>query len=182
MQKFKTKDLKHKIAQSFESIAQFCEAAGINPKEFEKELEAGNISADNIIKAAEALNLLTDELCFYFFKPATDPNTEELRAMYEKLTPENKKRFIAKYHELLAEQEAQEKPKYYYFFDCLDGGLSDKYLTAQELAKYIGASEPITEKQIKRIAANYEATLYRYEIDENGNPQNEICIYDPFDM
>lgn len=114
-------------------------------------------------------------------------NTPELQELYEKLNPENKKLFIAKYYELLAEQEAeaaaQECPQYVYFFDCLDGVLSEKYWTAAELSKAEhGGSDPMPEKEIKRIAHNYEATLYRYILDAAGNPTNEACIYDPFDM
>ena len=79
--------------------------------------------------------------------------------------------------------DPEPEPDYYYFFDCLDGTLSDRYLTARELAELTGAaSDTLTEKEIKRIARNYEATLYRYTLDGNGNPQNEHCIYDPFDM
>jgi len=181
-------ELTSKIMREHESIAAFCEAAGIdNAAEFEQELSEGNLSAERIEKAAQALDILPEEIGFYFFRPASDPITEEFYKLYAQLTPENKQKVIAKYYELLAEQEreqaAQEQPEYYYFFDCLDGVLSDRYLTARELAELMtGAADPLSEKEIKRIAANYEATLYRYTMDADGNPQNEQCIYDPFDM
>ena len=187
MTKFENEKLKQKIASKYEDTATFCRAAGIDPEEFEKELEAGDISARNIVKAAQALNLTTKEIDYYFFMPASDPGAEELKALYMELTPENKKLFMIKYYELLAEQE-QEKtpenhPEYYYFFDCLDGVLSDRYLTARELAQLMtGASEPMSEKEIIKTAANYEATLYRYTMDKNNNPQNEKCLYDPFNI
>jgi len=180
-------ELTNKIMREHESIAAFCEAAGIvNPAEFEQELSEGNLSIEHIEKAAQALNILPEEIGFYFFRPASDPMTEEFYKIYAQLTPENKQKVIAKYYELLAEQEreqaAQEQPEYYYFFDCLDGVLSDRYLTARELAELTGAADPLSEKEIKRIAANYEATLYRYTMDADGNPKNEQCIYDPFDI
>lgn len=180
-------ELTNKIMQEHESIAAFCTAAGIvNTAEFEQELSKGDLSAEHIKKAAQALDILPEEIGFYFFRPASDPTIEELYKVYAQLTPENKKKAIAKYHELLAEQErqeAQEQPVYYYFFDCLDGALADRYLTARELSQLVkGAPDPMSEKEIKSIARNYEATLYRYTMDENGNPQNEQCIYDPFDM
>ena len=117
MTKFDNELLKQKIASKYADTAAFCEAAGINPEEFEKELKAGDISADNIIKAAQALSIPAEEIGLYFFKPATDPNTEELKRLYAQLTPENKRLFMIKYYELLAEQEATpEHPEYYYFF------------------------------------------------------------------
>lgn len=182
--KFKNDLLMQKIASMHESTAAFCQAAGIDPEEFEKELAAGDIGADNIIKAAQALSIPAEEIGFYFFRPAIDPTAEEISALYAQLTPENKKLFMIKYYELLAEQEATpEHPEYYYFFDCLDGVLSDRYLTAQELAQLMtGASDPMPERDIIRTAANYEATLYRYVLDSNGNPQNERCLYDPFNI
>jgi len=187
MIKFDNAMLKQKIASKYENTATFCKAAGISPEEFERELEAGDISADNIKKAAQVLSIPAEEIGFYFFRPAIDPTTEELSALYAQLTPENKKLFMIKYYELLAEQEQENnpepRPEYYYFFDCLDGILSDRYLTAQELAQLMtGASDPMPEKDIIRTAANYEATLYRYVLDSNGNPQNEKCLYDPFNI
>lgn len=119
-------------------------------------------------------------------KDANDITREEWTALFNMLTPENKKLFVIKCYELLAEQEAaensaQEQPEYYYFFDCLDGVLSDRYLTARELAQLLtGAADPMPEKDIIRTAANYEATLYRYTMDDNGNPINEKILYDCF--
>lgn len=188
MTKFDNELLKQKIASKYADTAAFCEAAGIdNAAEFEQELSEGNLSAERIEKAAQALDILPEEIGLYFFKPATDPTAEELSALYAQLTPENKKLFMIKYYELLAEQEQENnpepRPEYYYFFDCLDGVLSDRYLTAQELAQLMtGASDPMSERDIIRTAANYEATLYRFTMDTNGNPQNEKCLYDPFNI
>lgn len=74
------------------------------------------------------------------------------------------------------------KTTYYYFFDCLDGVLSDRYYTAKELTELLkGANaEIITEKEIIKTAQNYEATLYRYEMNEENEPINEVCLYDCF--
>jgi len=110
---------------------------------------------------------------------------EEFNAMLEQLTPENKRKLRVKILQLLNAQEGREveQKKYYYFFDCLDGVLSERYLTAQELGQmFTGAADPMPEKEIKRIARNYEAGLYRYEFDQDNNPINEVCLYDPFDM
>lgn len=69
--------------------------------------------------------------------------------------------------------------KYYYFFDCLDGQLGEKYLTSPDVAEIIkGKREELTERELKAIALNYEATLYRYEKDSEGNYTNEVCLYD----
>ena len=112
MSRFNNTLLKNKIMQSYESIAAFCEAAGIeNAPEFEQELDAGDIQAQSIIKAAEALQLLPEEIGFYFFAPdpktSTDTTPEDLAHMYEQLTPENKAKFMNKYAELLRAQQAE---------------------------------------------------------------------------
>ena len=107
--------------------------------------------------------------------------TEEFNTMLEQLTPENKRKLTIKCLQLLNAQEGREveQKKYYYFFDCLDGVLSERYLTAQDLGQlFTGAPDPMTEKDIIETAANYEATLYRYEFDENNNPINEVILYD----
>ena len=115
-----------------------------------------------------------------------ETTNEEFNELYKQLTPENKRKVIEKYFELLAEQAQDNQAanvEYFYFFDCLDGGLSDRYMTAADLNKLVnGIEEPMKEKDIIKIAANYEATLYRYTMDSAGNPQNERLIYDPFDM
>lgn len=69
----------------------------------------------------------------------------------------------------------------YYYFDCLDGELSEKYWTAEELAAAMHKSDPLTEKQIRAIAINYESLLMRYEC-ENGTITAEKKLYDPFDI
>ena len=111
----------------------------------------------------------------------------QIMELYNKMTPENQEKARAYYWQLLAEQEAQasnqQAPQYVYFFDCLDAALSDKYWTAAELNKAMtGAAVPMPEKEIKKIAHNYEATLYRYILDDAGNPTNELVLYDCFDM
>lgn len=109
----------------------------------------------------------------------------KLREQYNQLTPENKRKVKIKCLQLLNAQEGREveQKKYYYFFDCLDAALTDKYWTAAELNEAMnGAADSMPEKAIKRIAHNYEATLYRYEFNEENNPINEAILYDPFDM
>ena len=70
--------------------------------------------------------------------------------------------------------------KYYYYLDCLDGVLGDTYLTAEELNQLQnGSAEPMTEREIIKTAANYEAALYRYEKTTDGEFINGVCIYDP---
>lgn len=110
-------------------------------------------------------------------------NPPELAEKYNELNDENKKLFIAKYYELLAEQNAEANNHYVYFFDCLDGILSEKYWSAAELNKAMtGAADPMPERDIIKIARNYEATLYRYEMSKDNKPINEAILYDPFDM
>ena len=174
-------ELTNKIMREHESIAAFCEAAGIvNPAEFEQELSEGNLSIEHIEKAAQALNILPEEIGFYFFRPAADPTTEEFYKLYAQLTPENKRKVIAKYYELLAEQEQEKAGQVVYCFDCIDGDIPEGYLTAEEITRKLqGAGAPImSEQAIKKYAANKEATLYRYTLDSTGTAQNEICIYD----
>ena len=106
---------------------------------------------------------------------------KELNEMLEQLTPENKRKVKIKCLQLLNAQEGREveQKKYYYFFDCLDADLSEKYLTAQELGQmFTGRPDPMPEKDIIKTAANYEATLYRYEFNEENNPINEVILYD----
>lgn len=110
-------------------------------------------------------------------------NPPELAEKYNELNEGNKKLFIAKYYELLAEQNAEANNHYVYFFDCLDGILSEKYWSAAELNKAMtGAADPMPERDIIKVAGNYEATLYRYEMSKDNKPINEAILYDPFDM
>lgn len=106
---------------------------------------------------------------------------DEFSAIYEQLTPENKRKVKIKALQLMKQEQGQKvtQKEYYYFFDCLDGVLADRYLTARELAQlFTGGADPMPERDIIRTAANYEATLYRYEFDENDNPTNEVILYD----
>lgn len=51
----------------------------------------------------------------------------------------------------------------YYYFDCLDGIIGDRLLTPQEIsARLYGEVRELSEADIKGIAADYEAELYRY--------------------
>ncbi len=83
-----------------------------------------------------------------------------------------------------SEYDKPKEPKeFYYYFDCLDGLIGDSYLTASEINKLItGAADPMSEKDIIKTAANYEATLYRYEKAKGGGMVNEVCLYDSFEM
>ena len=67
-------------------------------------------------------------------------------------------------------QEAQELTGIYYYFDCMNAVLTDRYFEA-------GAFE--NEAEAKRTAADYEAELYRCTF-ENGELVKQECIYDPF--
>ena len=99
------------------------------------------------------------------------------KELYQGLTPENKIKFRLKIAELLEEQHKGEK--YFYLFDCLDGLIGDSYLTASDINRLItGAADPMPEKEIIKAAANYEATLYRYERTESGEMINETILYD----
>lgn len=69
----------------------------------------------------------------------------------------------------------------YYYFDCLDGLLGDKYWTAAELAERDRKNKPYTERKIKEIAMNYEALLMRYKY-KNGEEVEEKKLYDPFEI
>lgn len=72
---------------------------------------------------------------------------------------------------------------YYYYFDCMDGELSERYFTPEELSKTLYKNdEALTESQIIRIAKEYEATLYRYEKTQEGDYINETLLYDCMDI
>jgi len=73
MQKYDNLNLLWKIDRSYKTRAEFCRAAGINPKKFYKEKSAGEWSGDTIIKAAEALKIPAQEIGFYFFTPISAP-------------------------------------------------------------------------------------------------------------
>lgn len=65
----------------------------------------------------------------------------------------------------LENKESQELNGIYYLLDCLDGDIGGQYLTAQEIhEKMDGKSENYTDKELIRIASNYEADLYKVEI------------------
>ena len=66
----------------------------------------------------------------------------------------------------------------YYYFDCLDGLLGDRYLTIEEVRELM-TNEKInyTEEDLKQIATNYEATLFRYEY-KDGEEISHKRLYD----
>ena len=103
---------------------------------------------------------------------------------FSQLTPENKKKAVKKFYELLEEQTIEAGGTVYvYFFDCFEGDLCDRYLTACEINELLnGIYSPMPERDIIKLAANFEATLYRYEKTPGGDPINETCIYDCFNM
>lgn len=108
---------------------------------------------------------------------------QKLSEMYNQLTPENRRKLKIKALQLFNEQQGREvnQTDYYYFFDCLDAGLSENYMTAIEVNKLIAgetATDPIKEKDLITIAAYYDAILYRYQFNANKEPINEVCLYE----
>ena len=68
---------------------------------------------------------------------------------------------------------------YYYFFDCLDGCLGERYLTPGDVHRIqYGTPGTMTERELIRTAANYEATLYRYKRTDAGEFTEETILYD----
>lgn len=60
-------------------------------------------------------------------------------------------------------EEPPELEGIFYLFDCMDGALADQLLTPQEISRRLyGEARELTEADIKGIAADYEAELYRY--------------------
>lgn len=70
----------------------------------------------------------------------------------------------------------------YYLFDCLDGIIGDRLLTLEELRDLMTRENvTYTEKDARRIAGDYEATLIRYEY-KDGEVVNEKTLYDPWEI
>lgn len=70
----------------------------------------------------------------------------------------------------------------YYLFDCLDGVIGDRLLTLQELRQAMTwENVTYTEKDAKRIAMDYEATLYRYKYID-GEVKESKTLYDPWQI
>lgn len=59
---------------------------------------------------------------------------------------------------------------FYYFFDCLNAMLTDRYFEA-------GAFKD--DKDAISTAANYEATLYKYEFKDGDRVSSKV-LYDPY--
>ena len=74
-------------------------------------------------------------------------------------------------------QEAQDHepaPGTYYYFDCLDGTIGEELLTPQEISKRLyGEDRQLTEADIKRISADYEAELHRYIFTPGQEPEHK---------
>lgn len=70
------------------------------------------------------------------------------------------------------EQETQEEQApngTYYYFDCMDGIIGEALLTPQEISKRLyGQDRGLTETDIKRISADYEAELHRYTFTDGS--------------
>lgn len=70
----------------------------------------------------------------------------------------------------------------YYLFDCLDGVIGDRLLTIEELRQAMTwENVTYTEKDAKRIAIYYEATLYRYKYI-NREVKESKMLYDPWQI
>lgn len=66
----------------------------------------------------------------------------------------------------------------FYYFDCLDGDIGDKLLTAPEVSQIIyGRPADLTEAELISLAADYEATLYRQEYKDD-ELTGEKVLYD----
>ena len=68
---------------------------------------------------------------------------------------------------------AAEAPKLhgsYYFFDCMNAFITDRYFA---LSAFTDEAEAI------KTAANYEATLYKVTFDERGNRTSRETLYEP---
>lgn len=69
-----------------------------------------------------------------------------------------------------------------YLFDCMDGTLGDGPLTADQVCERItGKAGTYTEAELKTIAADYEADLYRQEY-KAGRLVNEKKLYNAWGM
>lgn len=63
----------------------------------------------------------------------------------------------------------------YFLFDCMDGQIGDRLLTLEELRQAMTwKNVTYTEKDAKRIAMDYEATLYRYKYVDGELKENEM--------
>ena len=87
------------------------------------------------------------------------------------------KRLLSQEQEAQGEQPTQEEgpaPGTYYYFDCLDGTIGSELLTPQEISKRLyGEDRQLTEADIKRISADYEAELHRYIFTPGQEPEHK---------
>lgn len=87
-------------------------------------------------------------------------------------------------HGYIIDQDAirlhDEKLKYYYYFETPDAIIGDHYFTIEELAQFTGSDE-ITEKDIIKLAKDYEAALSRYICTADDAYILDRVLYDPED-
>ena len=70
----------------------------------------------------------------------------------------------------------------YYFFDCMDGLIGDEPMKPEQVRKILtGEAGTYTEKELIRIAADHEATLYRQEY-QGGDLIKETRIYNAWGL
>lgn len=108
--------------------------------------------------------------------------TEEIKSTadfieaYNQLTPEDQAKVNGRLRELLT---MQQPGALVYYFESPDAIIGGRYMNAREVTDIInGVLAPtMTEKEIIRAAANYEADLYRAELSESGEAIKETCIY-----
>ena len=60
----------------------------------------------------------------------------------------------------------------YYEFDCMNALLEGKLFPTTEFNN---------EREAKQMAADYEATLYKHQFDNEGNKIKTTTLYDPWD-
>lgn len=60
----------------------------------------------------------------------------------------------------------------YYSFDCMNAMLEDKLFEASAFS---------SEREAIRIAANYEATLYKHTFNRAGVKTSTKTLYDPWE-
>lgn len=62
--------------------------------------------------------------------------------------------------------------KYLYIFDCFNADVCDRYFTKDELPNK-------SEESAKSLAADYEATLVRVEVNDKDEVIGSKVLYEP---